>query len=192
MNIEENIIGNRTFEKINFSEEKILKGEYNECEFIDCNFSEINLSNFAFIECKFKNCNFSMAKIKNTALKDVKFINSKLLGLNFSECDNFLLTLHFELCQLKLASFYKLNLKNTEFKNCNLQEVDFTEADLTSSTFEDCDLTRAIFVNTILEKTDFTTSNNYSFDPEINRIKKAKFSKLEVIGLLDKYDISIK
>jgi hypothetical protein len=43
----------------------------------------------------------------------------------------------------------------------------------------------------VLEKTDFRTAYNYSFDPENNRIKKAKFSLAQVVGLLDKYDIHI-
>jgi uncharacterized protein YjbI with pentapeptide repeats len=75
--------------------------------------------------------------------------------------------------------------------NCNLQETDFSEADLTSSIFDNCDLHRAIFYNTNLEKTDFRSSYNYSLDPERNRIKKARFSRLGITGLLDKYNIEI-
>ena len=72
-----------------------------------------------------------------------------------------------------------------------MQETDFSESDLTSSIFDNCDLTQAIFDNTILEKVDFRTSYNYSIDPEINRIKKSRFSILGISGLLDKYDIEI-
>jgi hypothetical protein len=50
---------------------------------------------------------------------------------------------------------------------------------------------RATFDQTILEKVDFRTSYHYSIDPEVNRIKKAKFSILGVAGLLGKYDIEI-
>jgi len=52
-------------------------------------------------------------------------------------------------------------------------------------------LAGSIFDNSVLEKTDFTTASNYSIDPEINRIKKAKFSLPAVVGLLNKYDIVI-
>jgi uncharacterized protein YjbI with pentapeptide repeats len=99
--------------------------------------------------------------------------------------------LDFENCVLKLAVFYKLKLKKTRFKNCNLQETEFTEADLTSASFDNCDLQRAIFQKTNLEKVDFRTSFNYSIDPEQNRITKARFSRLGVVGLLDKYRIEI-
>lgn len=72
-----------------------------------------------------------------------------------------------------------------------MQEVDFTEADLSISTFDHCDLSNAKFEKTNLEKADFTTAYNYTIDPEINRIKKARFAIPEVIGLLSKYDIVI-
>lgn len=55
----------------------------------------------------------------------------------------------------------------------------------------ECAFERATFENTIIEKTDFLSSFNYSIDPETNRIKKAKFSLAGVTGLLDKYDIEI-
>ena len=84
-----------------------------------------------------------------------------------------------------------MSLKKTRFKNCSLHEVDFSECDLSGSIFEHCDLARSAFNRTVLEKVDFRTSYNYSIDPEINRIKKAKFSLVGLTGLLDKYDIEI-
>ena len=82
-------------------------------------------------------------------------------------------------------------MKATKFKNCNLHEADFAETDLTNAVFENCDLVGAIFDHSILEKTDFRTSFNFSIDPEMNRIKKAKFSLATIKGLLDKYTIEI-
>jgi uncharacterized protein YjbI with pentapeptide repeats len=84
-----------------------------------------------------------------------------------------------------------MKIKKTIFKNSQLQEVDFAQADLSQAIFENCNLAQASFDHTILEKTDFRTAYNYSIDPEINRIKKAKFSVLGLSGLLDKYDIDI-
>jgi len=84
-----------------------------------------------------------------------------------------------------------MKLKKLIFKNCNLTEVDFTEADLSAALFDHCDLAKALFENTILEKADFRTSYNYSIDPEMNKIKKARFSTPGIAGLLDKYDIDI-
>lgn len=181
----------KIFEKINYTESLMNKGEYENCKFINCIFFRSDLSSIIFRDCEFNDCDFSLAKMKNTVLNDVKFLNCKLLGLQFNECNNFLLSVYFENCQLKLSLFYKLKLKKTKFKNCNLQEVDFSEADLTSSIFENCDLQRATFNNTNIEKVDFRSSYNYSIDPEINRMKKARFSRMGIAGLLDKYNIEI-
>jgi uncharacterized protein YjbI with pentapeptide repeats len=69
--------------------------------------------------------------------------------------------------------------------------VDFTDADLSAAIFDACDLTKSKFENTNLEKADLRTAFNYSINPEINKVKKAKFSLPAVIGLLDKHDIEI-
>jgi uncharacterized protein YjbI with pentapeptide repeats len=114
-----------------------------------------------------------------------------MLGLRFDTCNEFGLSISFESCQLNHSSFYKTKIKKTFFKNSHLQEADFTETDLTDSVFDNCDMERATFDQTLLEKVDFRTSINYSIDPELNRIKKAKFSIFGVVGLLDKYDIEI-
>ena len=111
--------------------------------------------------------------------------------MHFENCDQFLFEVDFVNCILNLSSFYKLKLKKTRFKDSNLSEVDFTETDLASSLFDNCDLAGARFERTILEKADLRTSRNYSIDPELNKIKKAKFSAHGITGLLDKYDIEI-
>jgi uncharacterized protein YjbI with pentapeptide repeats len=129
--------------------------------------------------------------MKNTALNDIHFTDCKLVGVQFNECNPFLFRVDFENCILKLAGFNKTKLKNTRFKNCNLQETDFTEADLSAAEFINCDLQRTIFLKTNLEKADFRTSFLYSIDPEMNRIKKARFSRMGIDGLLDKYGIEI-
>ena len=160
--------------------------------FINCNFSNTDLYKIVFSECEFNGCNLSMVKLEKTALKDIRFKDCKLLGVHFGKCDDFLFAVNFENCTMNLASFYKRKLKKTKFLNCSLQEVDFAEADLGAAIFDNCDIAGAIFDNTILEKADFRTSYNYAIDPELNKIKKAKFSIPGVLGLLHKYDIEIK
>ena len=77
------------------------------------------------------------------------------------------------------------------FDHCSIQEASFVDADLSEARFVECDLSQAIFQNTILEKADFQTAHNYSINPEINKIKKAKFALAGLPGLLQKYDIGI-
>ncbi len=60
-------------------------------------------------------------------------------------------------------------------------EADFRGADLSGTLFHNCDLSKA----------DFSTAVNYNIDPGTNKIKKAKFSLFEVLGLLSVFDITI-
>jgi len=114
-----------------------------------------------------------------------------MLGLRFDSCNEFALAFSFDGCQLNHSSFYKTKIRNINFRNSQLQEIDFAEADLTSALFDNCNLAQALFEHTILEKADFRTSYNYSIDPEMNRIKRAKFSISGLPGILNKYDIDI-
>jgi len=167
------------------------QGEYEDCVFTECNFEDTDLFEITFVECSFQYCDFSNAKFHKTALKEVIFSNCKILGVDFSVCNPFLLDIAFSDCQLNLASFYKLKLKGTKFINCTMQETDLVEANLSNAVFNNSDLRGATFEKTLLEKADFRTAYNYIFDPDLNQIKGAKFSKEEVVGLLSKYAISI-
>ena len=181
----------KDFKGTDFSENEIPKGEYENCAFDHCLFTNSDLSEIRFVECSFKHCDFTMAKLSDTAFRTVKFKGCKLLGIHFEDCNQFLLAMDFENCQLNLSSFYKLNLKNSKFTACSLRETDFTESDLTGSKLCKCDLNGAIFDNTRLEKADLRTAYNFSIDPENNRIRKAKFSLEGTRGLLDKYNLEI-
>lgn len=181
----------KTFTKVDFSDKNLSERGFETCLFINCTFSQSDLSNSDFLDCKFDNCDLSMVKFNNTGLKNISFIGCKLLGIDFTRCRDFLLSFYFEKCSLDYSTFHKKKINKTIFKDCIIKEVDFSYADLTASSFQNCDLSRTLFQQTILEKVDFRTANNYSIDPELNRIKKAKFSSSGIIGLLDKYQISI-
>lgn len=182
---------NKVFEKADFRENLLPKDSYEDCTFKGCNFNSADMAGLTFINCRFDGCDLSLANLKNTSLQEVKFISSKLLGIQFSDCRKFLMELDFENCIMKLSLFSMLKLKNTRFKNCELQETDFSEADLTGAIFDECDLLRTIFFHTNLEKADFSSARNYSINPEINRLKKARFSIPGIVGLLDTYNIEI-
>ena len=126
-----------------------------------------------------------------TVFRDVQFTGCKLQGIRFDTCSPFGLSFTFDNCQLTYSSFYKTSIKQTLFKNSQLTETDFTECDLTGAILENCDCTGAVFENTVLEKTDLRTAFNYTINPELNRLKKARFSFPAVAALLDKYGIEI-
>jgi len=82
-------------------------------------------------------------------------------------------------------------MKKTKFADSSLKDVDFSEVDLSMAYFGNCDLQNAVFHRTNLEKADLLTAANYSIDPEMNRINKAKFSYSGLPGLLEKHKIEI-
>lgn len=180
-------ISDQTFDKT----ENLTKSEFDNCVFNACTFEDNSIAGFKFIACTFNNCNLSLSKLNQTVFQDVLFNECKMLGLRFDTCSDFGLSFSFENCQLNHSSFYKLPLKNTRFIECQLQEIDFSEADLSNSVFKNCDLLHSVFERTTLDKVDFRSAFNFSFDPEKNRMKKAKFSLHGVVGLLNKYDIVI-
>lgn len=184
-------IEEQTFDKVNFQGEPLKKGEYENCIFKQCDLSSTDLSDIKFTSCEFVDCNLSLAKLANTAFRDAVFKGCKMLGLHFDDCNQFGLSFSFDNCQLNHALFYKMIIKKTSFKNSQLHEVDFAECDLTGAVFDHCDLAGAVFDHTNLEKADFRTAYNYIIDPEMNRIKQARFSILGVSGLLAKYGIDI-
>ena len=187
--MERTYVQDKKFEKEDLGADKLPIADYENCIFTNCDLSNTDLSQRVFLDCEFISCNLSTANFIKTGLKNVRFKDCKLLGLHFENCDQFLFQVDFNNCVLNLSSFYKLKLKKTRFKDSNLTEVDFTETDLASSLFDNCDLAGARFERTILEKADLRTARNYSIDPELNKIKKAKFSIHGIAGLLDKYDI---
>jgi fluoroquinolone resistance protein len=187
----ETYIQDKTFEATDFTKQPLAQGDYDGCIFNNCNFYETDLSGCMFIDCRFNGCNLSLAKLEKTGLRDVAFKDCKMLGLRFDTCLEFGVTFSFDNCQLDHSSFYQRKIKKTVFNNCRLNEVDFAGSDLSGAVFDKCDLNRANFENTILEKADFRTAYNYSIDPEMNKMKKAKFSLNGLAGLLEKYDIVI-
>jgi len=184
-------IDNKVFEQIDIRIKGMDVGEYDTCRFINCDFSEYDLSGFSFTDCEFSGCNLSLVKLNGTSIRDVKFIGCKMLGLHFDQCNDFGLSFSIKSCSMDHSVFYKKKIKQTIFTNSRLKEVDFSECDLSGSTFDNCDLLGSVFDNTNIEKVDFRSSYNYSIDPEINKMKRAKFSLQGVKGLLNKYNIEI-
>ena len=184
-------IEDQLFESIDFTTERLLGTEYDNCRFVNCNFNNVSLVGFKLIECSFTDCNLSMVKMDAATLRDVTFKGCKILGMHFESCDQFIFSVTLHDCNLSFCSFYKMKMKKMKFSNCILHEADFTETDLSAGIFDNCDLAGAKFENTILEKTDFRSAYNYTFDPGINKIKKARFSMAGLPGLLAKYDLNI-
>jgi fluoroquinolone resistance protein len=184
-------ITGQKFEKENPSGVGLIMGEYENCVFSNCDLSEFDFSGFVFSDCIWMDCNLSLIKINKTAFRNNTFIRNKMLGIHFENCNPFGLSFIFEKCLLQHCSFYGLKLKKIKFVECDLSEVDFTDSELKEAIFNNCDLFRTTFENTNLEAADLHTSFRFTIDPELNRVKKTKFSSEGLKGLLEKYDLNI-
>src|SRR5699024_4125962 len=140
------------FDRHNFSAGERFSGEYFSCTFRGCDFSNCDLSEAIFSNCCFHNCNWSMVGLNGTRLQDISFEDCKLVGVDFSVCSNFALSLSFERCNLHLASFWDKKLPKTDFKRCECRETNFTGCVLTGSDFTGANLLQAIFEHTHLER----------------------------------------
>lgn len=169
----------------------LVQADYESCTFRHFDFSNVDLSAFRFMQCEFIQCNFSLTKTRKTMFDDVIFRECKLVGVRFDECNAFSLQLRFENCIISHGSFAQVRMQKSIFRNTKLLEVDFASTDLTGSLFDQCTLPLCVFDRSILENVDFSTSMEFSIDPENNRMGQAIFSTQHLSGLLDKYKLRI-
>src|SRR5688500_7763544 len=106
--MEQTSIYNQTFDRVDYTENPLQKGEYEKCRFINCNFSNTSLSDIKFIDCQFTSCNLSLAALEKTAFRDIEFIGCKMLGLRFDQCNPFGLAFIVKDCILNHSSFYRM------------------------------------------------------------------------------------
>jgi fluoroquinolone resistance protein len=185
------IIEGQKFKNYNFVVQKLTRAEYDNCEFVGCIFNEADIAHTVFVDCHFENCDLSMANITQSSFKSVRFKSCKILGVHFQNINPFLLDLKFEDCNLSHSSFYKLNLSQTPFKKCIIHDVDFVESNLQGAHFDNSDLLGAVFENTKLEKADLSSAINYQINPSRNTLKKAKFSRSGLAGLLVEHQLKL-
>lgn len=181
----------KTFKSENFSERSLEGHFFDSCAFINCDFSKSNLRNANFSGCVFTNCNLSLPKLDACRLQDIQFIDCKIVGAEFFKCGKAFQTVSFKKCLILYCNFSDLNMKNTHFDGSKIQEAFFTNTVLHGAGFKDVDLSGTLFHNCDLTKADFSSAVRYSIDPQTNKIKKAKFSLPEAVGLLQTFEIII-
>ncbi len=181
----------KVFKSEDFSRKSFAGEHYTHCTFHSCNFSEALLRNAQFCTCRFEECNFSLAKFEGSRLQEVQFNHCKVVGAEFFKCAKTFFSASFKKSILLYCNFSDLNLKGTTFSASKLKECYFTNTCLCEASFADVDLSGSTFHNADLSKADFSSAFNYDIDPRTNKIKKAKFSLPEAIGLLRGFEITL-
>ncbi len=179
------------YNKINLVEHDLKSAVFTHCRFFSCDFTKANLTGSRFIDCQLENCNFSLVKLDGCRLQDVRFENCKLVGMNFGKCEQRFLSLKFKGCLIDTSNFSDLDLKNTSFCDCVIRETYFANTNLQGANFSGTDLQGSVFHNSDLSKANFQGAFNYSINPLTNKLQRAKFSRLEVLSLLNHLDIII-
>lgn len=174
----------RTYESVDFKDCAIQSHTFEGCTFKACRFNEMSLARVVLETCTFVNCEFILTTIENATLNTVYFKESKLMGLNFADCNKFCFLPEFEDCILDSVVFYSNNLQKGKFIHCRIKNCDFTECDMREVNFDESTFETTVFQKCNLAKADFRKACNYSVDPFNNNIKKARFSLPEAQSFL--------
>jgi fluoroquinolone resistance protein len=172
-----------TFSSENPLPDSIVDVLFENCLFSSYDFKHIKLVHAKFIDCTFKNCDLSNVSLATTRLRSCIFETCKILGVQWIHCSDFT-SPSFNECNLSYGNFTGLNLKKNHFVNCSMMEADLSGADLSECNFSQCDFLNARFQDTNIMKANFQGAFNYLIDPIHNKVKGAKFSLPEAMGLL--------
>ncbi|AHM60869.1 putative low-complexity protein [Flammeovirgaceae bacterium 311] len=181
----------KLFENLNYSGKALKNREFEKCSFKACDFSSSDFSGNRFTDCTFTGCNMGLMKLNQTTMDGIFFQECKLIGVNFNDCADLLFSVRFENCLLDYASFVSKKMSKASFKNSSLKSAIFSNATLNKAIFDNTDLQGAVFNRTNLQEANFITAYNFTIDPELNMVKRAKFSQQSLPGLLAKYDLQV-
>jgi fluoroquinolone resistance protein len=173
--LQESSFQDSTLSRLELESAELTDKEFTHCVFRGLRASGSTWKRVRLEDCVFEDCDLTRAQFPATRLDGVTFRRSKLMGVDWSNAGSNP-TLGFEECDLRYASFVKLNLRKTSFRNCkaleavfiacHLGESDFTDTDLAGANFEDCELTKA----------NLSTARNAFVLPAKNRVKNACIS----------------
>ena len=170
---------------------------FEDIQFTKCVFDHVDFSNTEFKACRFDNCTFrncvlNVLKLNKSKFIDCEFVSSKLTGINWSVCDNYMgFTIKCTGCDLSYSSFINMDIPMCTFQECKMYETEFSGCILKQASFYKSDLLRTVFSHNDLSQADFREAINYIFDVRDNKVKHAKFSSSEAINLLLPFDLDI-
>lgn len=181
----------RTFKEINFNQFELDGHTFENCIFQSCHFNEMSLSKVVFINSTFLNCELILVKVDNMTLNKVKFAESKIMGINFKNCNKLGFLPEFENCLIDSTVFYLNNFKKGKFINSHIKNSDFIECDLRDTDFCETKFEKTNFQKCNLEKADFRYAYNYSINPFENKILKGRFALPEAQSFLEFLGINL-
>ncbi len=183
------------FKKLTLKSARVIQKDFTGCTFLKCNFSETLFQECRFHECQFRECDLSLANLKDSAFNSTRFEGSQIIGVDWTQTawakNKFIVfkPVDFIDCVLNHCTFSGLKMKQIQIVRCIAHDVSFEEADLTSADCTFTDFNNSRFMHTNLSEADFTGATNYTIAPQLNVLKKTKFSLPEAMALLYGLDI---
>ncbi|HWQ45553.1 MAG TPA: pentapeptide repeat-containing protein [Longilinea sp.] len=189
---------NETFKGLTCEKEIVTAVLYEACRFERCSFQETQFKKCKFRDCTFSHCDLNLAQVEDSAFSQVQFDECKLVGINWAKAAwgkfDALLKLKavdFKGCVLNYSVFMGMNLNHILLQHCIAKEVDFSEALLRQADCTGTDFTGSRFNHTDLTEADLRRASNYHIPPQLNTLKKTRFSLPEAMALLYALDIQI-
>jgi len=179
------------FSGLSFAGYDLADHTFEDCVFDSCHFRDLSLSRVGFVSCAFSRCEFILVKLEHAMFNSARFRDSKLVGLNFSDCSKFGFLPDYESCLLDGVTFCGNSLKKGRFFACTIRDSDFLDCDLRETSFDGTSLESTSFQKCNLERADFRSARDYSIDPVNNRLSRARFSLPEAQSFLGFLGISI-
>ncbi len=170
----DDFISGDEFTSLELEPDSLIDRQFSRCKFISCTFRETDLRSTDFDTCTFLKCNFILPKIEGLVLRNVTFKDSRLMGLPFGECNQFGFSPDFHGCIIDSCMFINLQLRKKEFVRNHFRNTDFMNCDLREASFKDCHFDNALFHNCDLRESDFREAENYSINPDGNKVKGSK------------------
>jgi len=185
------------FKKLILKSARVIKKDFSGCTFSKCNFAETLFQECRFHECKFSHCDLSLANLKGCTFNSTRFETSQVIGVDWTQTawaeNKFIVfkPVDFVECVLNHSTFSAMKMKQIQVVRCIAHDVSFEEADLTQADCTFTDFNSSRFLHTNLTEADFTGATNYTIAPQLNILKKTKFSLPEAMALLYGLDIQL-
>ena len=172
------------FINIDFDTVPIDSRSFESCTFSSCRFFNMTLSETAFRSCLFDKCELVLAKLHTVTLDAVLFRACKIMGVNFSSCNDFGFMVDFSNCTINNSIFYGLNFKKRTILECTIADSDLSDCDFTEADFSDTHFKEVTVHNCNFEKADFRSAIGYSINPLTNQMRNARFCLPEAQSFL--------
>lgn len=187
------IIEDKTYTSSDFSEKAIDNCSFSYCKFSECKFVETAYDDVSFNECIFENCSFVNGKFSDTVMKFCTFRNCSIIGLNWMELSTSYSAVIEKLdrCLLKYNNFEDMTFRKIDFGKSQIISSAFYKTTLSECNFSECNLKDTTFSMCDLQKSDFRSAQGFGIDIMTCKLKGAKFSFSNLVGLVNGLGIKI-